>query len=339
MLSCLAAGGANAALLYLYRLARSKHFCVQTFGCCCLKIKSLMPYPPEEYRIPVQNNDSDPDPDDIDPSRIPEFEGMAEDPPDPVAASHYLSIDDADGPDVSDLVNGIGSHLDELRMRLVISLAAFVPMFILGFVIYQPLWKIIIRPLESTAPHLLRFQALGPSDGLIMAMRIAFAFALFISLPVWMGQIWSFIAPGLTGKEKKLLYLSLGSGTVLFVLGAALAYFIGVPFALEFLLPFNQSLDGWENAFTGTGYVDFVITCCAGFGIAFELPLVMAALAFAGIITASGVRAYWKIAILVVVVAAAIMTPPDPFTQMMLALPMIGLFAIGYFLVTLIAPE
>lgn len=321
---------ANAALLYqddtVFSLSR-------------LKTVYPMPYPPDEYRLESPDPDPDLNPDDVDPARIPEFEGMAEDPPDPVDDNTFSASRIPEDPTAENLLDGIGSHLDELRKRLAISLAAFVPLFILGFVLYQPLWKLIIRPLERAAPHLLRFQALGPSDGLIMAMRIAFAFALFISLPVWMGQLWSFIAPGLTRKEKRLLHLSLGSGTVLFILGAALAYFVGVPLALEFLLPFNQSLDGWENAFTGTGYVDFVITCCAGFGIAFELPLVMAALALAGIITAPAIRAYWKVAVIVVVIAAAVMTPPDPFTQTMLAVPMLGLFGIGYFLVKLIAPE
>ncbi len=248
--------------------------------------------------------------------------GMAEDPP-----------DDNDNDDGIGLMSGMGQHLDELRKRLIISLAVFAPLFIVGMLLYQTLWNIIIKPLERAGPHLLRFQALGPSDGLIMAMRIAFAFALFLSLPVWLSQIWNFVAPGLTGRERRLLYLSLGSGTVLFLIGAAMAYFAGVPLALEFLLPFNQSLSGWENAFTGSGYVDFVITCCAGFGIAFELPLVMTALALAGIITPKGVREWWRVIILAVVVCAAVMTPPDPFSQLMLAIPMVILFGIGYIMV------
>lgn len=288
-----------------------------------------MTYPPDAYNLPHEG-----DLDEVDPARLPEHEGMEEDPPDPPQPD-----DDDSGTILGVAFSGMGAHLDELRRRLIISLSVFVPLFVVGFVLYQTLWKIVIYPLENAAPHLLRFQALGPSDGLIMAMRIAFAFALFLSLPVWIAQIWSFVSPGLTSKEKRLLYLSLGSGTVLFILGAALAYFVGIPFALEFLLPFNQSLAGWENAFTGAGYVDFVITCCAGFGLAFELPLVMVALAFAGILTAPAIRAWWRPIILIVVVLAAIMTPPDPFTQMMLALPMLALFGIGYVLVKMIAPE
>lgn len=312
-----------------------------------------MSYPPEAYRLPPPH--SGPGPDEVPPDQIPELEGMEEDLP---AAGESLAEDmtgdkfvetatektgaEADG-GVGEVLDEtsekLGPHLDELRRRLVVSLAVFVPLFAAGLLLYQTLWRIVIMPLERAAPHLLRFQALGPSDGLLMAMRIAFAFAMFLSLPVWLGQLWSFVSPGLTGREKRLLYLSLGSGTVLFVLGAAMAYFVGVPFALEFLLPFNQSLAGWENAFTGTGYVDFVITCCAGFGLAFELPLVMVALAFAGMVTASGLRSWWRVIVLAVIVVAAVMTPPDPFTQMMLAIPMLGLFGIGYLLVKMIAPE
>lgn len=231
--------------------------------------------------------------------------------------------------------SGIGSHLDELRKRLIMSLAIFAPLFIIGVYLYQELWMLVIRPLDRASPDLARFQALNPSDGLVMAMRIAFAFALFISLPFLLIQIWAFVAPGLTQTEKRWLYLALGSGGLLFLIGAGLAYFVGIPFALEYLLPFNRSLSGWENQFTGTGYVDFVITCCLGFGIAFELPLVMLALGWAGILTPEGIRQWWRAVVLGVVFLAAILTPPDPFTQMLLALPMLVLFVLGYWLVKL----
>ncbi len=247
-----------------------------------------------------------------------EWEEMAEDSPESSAVPNLREM---------------GSHLEELRKRLFISLAVFVPLFILGLTFYQPLWRAIILPLDRAAPHLARFQALGPSDGLIMAMRIAFAFALFLSLPVWLGQIWNFIAPGLTGGEKRCLHLALGGGTLLFVAGAAVAYFAGVPMALEFLLPFNQSLAGWENAFTGGEYVDFIVTCCAGFGIAFELPLVMLALAWFGLLTPETLRAYWRPIVLAIFILAAVFTPPDPFTQLMLGLPLLLLFAVGCALV------
>lgn len=225
--------------------------------------------------------------------------------------------------------NGMGPHLDELRRRLIVSLAVFVPLFGIGLWLYRPLWNVVTLPLERAAPHLLRFQALTPSDGLIMAMRIAFAFALFLSLPVWLAQLLSFISPGLTASEKTRLHLGLAAGGGLFLLGVGIAYFAGIPLALGFLLPFNQSLPGWENAFTGAGYVDFIIVSCAGFGLAFELPLVMAALGWVGILTPEGLREWMRPAILIIVILAAILTPPDPFTQMILALPMLLLFFVG----------
>ena len=257
-----------------------------------------------------------------DPQRHPESEGMAEDSPADDGTVHLPSMRE------------LGSHLDELRRRLIVSLVVFFPFFILGLALYRTLWGIIILPLNRAAPHLLRFQALGPSDGLLMAMRIAFAFALFLSLPIWASQLWGFVSPGLTARERRWLHLSLGSGVILFCIGAAGAYALGIPFALEYLLPFNQSLDGWENAFTGKGYVDFVISCCFGFGLAFELPLVMFALGWAGLLTPEMLRRSWRVVIFIIFVAAAIMTPPDPFTQLLLALPMLVLFLLGYVLVT-----
>ena len=227
----------------------------------------------------------------------------------------------------------VGNHLDEMRRRLILCLAVFIPPFGLGMYLYRFLWKLVILPLERVHPDLLRFQALGPSDGLIMAMKIAFAFALFLSLPVWASQAWAFVSPGLTSAEKRWLYIGLGGGGLLFLIGAAFAYGVGLPFALEFLLPFNQSLAGWENSFTGAGYVDFVITCCAGFGFAFELPLVMLLLGWFNILTPETIREWWRVIVLAVFVLSALMTPPDPVTQILLAAPLLILFVVGYCLV------
>lgn len=281
--------------------------------------------------------------DDPDPDSLPESEGMAEDGVEP--QDHADPAPAAAAPTPPKRKSALpaweemGSHLDELRKRLVIGMSIFIPLFGIGLWLYSDLWLIIIRPLNRAAPHLLRFQALNPSDGLIMAMRIAFAFAFFLSLPVWLSQIWSFIAPGLTARERRYIHLSIGSGGILFCIGAAVAYFVGVPYALAYLLPFNQTLSGWENAFTGPGYVDFVITCCGGFGLAFELPLVMMALAWAGIITPELLREWWRVAVLVIFIIAAVITPPDPFTQLLLAIPMLVLFGLGYWLVKWVHPK
>lgn len=276
----------------------------------------------------------------IDPDRLPESEGMAEDPIEETATVPALPAPKTEEAEPLRLgLEGMGSHLEELRKRIVVCLAVFIPFFAAGLYFYRTLWEIVIRPLRQASPDTQMIQALSPSDGLIMAMRMAFALAVFLSLPVWLSQFWSFVSPGLTSTEKRWLYLCLGSGGVLFIIGACAAYFLGVPFALEFLLPFNQSMSGWENSFTGAGYVDFVITCCAGFGFAFELPLVMLALALAGILTPDLLREWWRVIILVIFIVAAILTPPDPFTQMLLALPMLVLFFVGYWLVKWAQPE
>ncbi|MDR0362391.1 MAG: twin-arginine translocase subunit TatC [Planctomycetota bacterium] len=241
--------------------------------------------------------------------------------------------EDDGGRVITDTVRNIGPHLDELRRRLVFSVLAFIPAFAVGLWLYQTLWDALLLPLRDASPHLMRFQALTPSDGLLLMMRIAFAFALFVSMPIWISQAWAFVSPGLSAGERRWLYLACGAGGVLFFMGVLVAYFGGIPLALGYLLPLNQTLAGWENSFTGGGYVDFIVTCCFGFGAAFELPLVMLVLGWAGLITPEGVRAWWRYVVLFVFVLSAVMTPPDPFSQLMLALPMLGLFFIGYFLV------
>lgn len=227
----------------------------------------------------------------------------------------------------------LGSHLTELRRRLIICVAISIPLFGIGMYLYRSLWDVVTHPLRLSAPHLLRFQALAPSDGLLMSMRISFGFALVLSLPVWTAQIWGFISPGLNGKERRWLYISLGGGSLLFFAGVTLAYFIGIPLGLEFLLPFNLTLANWENSFTGPDFVDFVMTCCIGFGIAFELPLLMLILGWINLITPAGLKEWWRVVTIAIVVMAAVFTPPDPFTQALLAVPMIILFWLGYGLV------
>ncbi|MDR1536178.1 MAG: twin-arginine translocase subunit TatC [Planctomycetota bacterium] len=264
---------------------------------------------------PDPSETSDPAPE---PEYPPESAAMAEDPPGTGTAEGRASWE------------GMGRHLEELRFRLAASLAVFAPFFGLGLWLYRELWALVMLPLERAAPGLARFQALDPSAGLVLTLRLAFAFALFLSLPVWLSQLWLFVAPGLTGRERRWLYLSLGAGGVLFVLGAILAYLAGVPLALAWLLPFNRSLEGWDNAFTGEGYVGFVMNCCLGFGLAFELPLLMLALGWFGILTPENLRAGWRGAILGIFVLAAVLTPPDPVTQLLLALPLLLLFGIGY---------
>ncbi|MCL2000999.1 MAG: twin-arginine translocase subunit TatC [Planctomycetes bacterium] len=257
------------------------------------------------------------------PDRLPETDAMQEDSePDPPDNSPRLPS-----------FGGIGSHLEELRKRLIISISVFIPSFAIGLWFYQSLWNAIILPLDRAAPHLQRFQALSPSDGLIMAMRIAFAFSLVLSLPVWMSQVWHFVVPGLTAAERRWLNLALGTGSVLFGIGVATAYFVGIPLALEYLLPFNQSMTGWENSFTGPGYVDFVITCCIGFGLAFELPLIMFVLGWSGLLTPGILAEWWRVVVLVIFILAAVLTPPDPFTQLLLALSLLVLFLFGWRLV------
>ncbi len=237
---------------------------------------------------------------------------------------------------LGEISQSIGPHLDELRRRLIIAAAAFVPAFIVGILLYTYLWDILLLPLADASPHLLRFQALSPSDGLILSMQIAFAFALIVSTPIWITQIWSFVAPGLTRHERRALYASLGSGGILFLLGVLAAYFYAVPLALGYLLPLNQSLTGWENSFTGEGYVGFVLTCCIAFGIAFELPLIMLVLGWIGLLSPEGIAAWWRQITLGIFVLAAVMTPPDPFSLLLLAIPMLGLFFLGFWLVKLV---
>ncbi|MDR3212162.1 MAG: twin-arginine translocase subunit TatC [Planctomycetota bacterium] len=227
----------------------------------------------------------------------------------------------------------LAPHLEELRWRLVISLAAFVPAFACGLLLYRRLWDILLTPLEKVDVSLVHFQALSPADGMILTLEVALAFALIVSTPVWVSQLWCFISPGLKARERRWFYLALGAGGALFFAGVLMAFYLALPLALGYLLPLNQSLTGWENSFTGSGYVNFIAGGAFAFGIAFETPLLMLVLAWLGLLTPAGIRSYWRQIVLGVFIMAAVLTPPEPLSQILLALPLLLLFGLGYLLV------
>jgi sec-independent protein translocase protein TatC len=238
----------------------------------------------------------------------------------------------------------IGDHLAELRVRLAICVGVFALAFFCGFIFYREMWDIIRLPIIWTAGQmgkepgdLIRFQGLGPIQGFVTIARIDLLLALVLTSPIVIYEIWRFVSPGLTRREKRAIFAILSFGSFMFALGAAIAFRFAVPIGLRFLLQFNAGLEQWNEQWTGQEYLGFVTMSCLGFGACFELPLVMMALARVGLITPEGVLRYWRHAVLLMVVLGAVFTPPDPFTQIMLASMLTALFFLGYGLMRLAA--
>ena len=227
----------------------------------------------------------------------------------------------------------LGEHLGELRMRLIRSIisVALGASAILAF--YDPVLKFLTRPYRELCKNRPDFKcdgslfALGPLDGLSARMKIAGYGGLIIALPVVLWQLWRFIVPALSKKEKKYTIPFIGSSVVLFVGGCALAYWT-LSRALEFLI----SWSGTEvnQAFQITKYVSLVILMVLAFGIGFLSPLLIVFLQLVGVLTPRTLIKQWRIAIVTIFFMAAIITPSgDPITLMALGLPLTLLYFVA----------
>lgn len=226
-------------------------------------------------------------------------------------------------------------HLIELRRRLVHSLIALLAAFLICFYFANPIFDFLVEPLaalwEGEEERRLIYTALH--EKFFTNIKVAFFSALFVSFPLVAGQVWMFVAPGLYRNEKMAFLPFLVATPVLFLMGAAMVYYIVMPVAWRFFAGFQQF--GAEGALpiellpkVGE-YLSLVMRLIFAFGISFELPVLITLLARVGLATSDGLKAKRRYAVVLAFVAAAILTPPDPLSQVGLAVPIIVLYEIS----------
>lgn len=237
-------------------------------------------------------------------------------------------------------------HLIELRRRLLWSMAAFLVAFGVCYHFSGPIYFFLAQPLadimrsRGEAPHLI-YTALY--EAFFTYIKVGFFGAAFISFPVMASQVWLFVAPGLYRSEKRALLPFLVATPVLFLLGAALAYYFVFPVAWRFFLSFETAggADGLaiELQAKVSEYLALVMKLIFAFGVAFELPVLLTLLAKVGIVTTQGLRRYRRYAYVGCFVVAAILTPPDVITQCGLAIPLILLYEISILSARMVEPK
>lgn len=221
-------------------------------------------------------------------------------------------------------------HLEELRRRLIIIIIAVIVGAVVGFVLSKPVLDFLRAPLPAGYEKLY-FTTVGGAFGAYL--KIAFFVGIALAMPVILYEIWRFVTPGLTVRERRLVWPLLSAGLVLFAIGMAVGYVI-VPFALTFLLSFAEP--GLAPLLTINEYIGFITTVMLAFGLMMEFPIVLIALARVGILSYERVARQRRMIILGIVIFAVVVTPGgDPFSPTILGSVMYVLFEISLLIIRL----
>jgi sec-independent protein translocase protein TatC len=236
-------------------------------------------------------------------------------------------------------------HLKELRSRLIWSVLAFVLAMLLCYFIWNPIFDFLTQPIchslekrgQTCGLILLKLQ-----EGFFVAMRIAFFGGFVLAFPVVGYQLWRFVAPGLYRSEKSALLPFLVASPVMFLIGAGFAYYIILPWAFDFFLGFQQgplalpddpSATATATATAVAGAVESTKQPWAGIVFHFQLPVALTLMGKAGLVSSEGLASVRRYAVIVILVLAAMVTPPDVISQIVLFSVIYGLYEVSIFLV------
>ena len=235
------------------------------------------------------------------------------------------------------------SHLTELRSRLIKSFIFLLLTFIVCYFFSAEIYSFLVKPysnaiIENNLDRRLIFTALH--EAFLTYLKVAFFASFFITSPIFLTQIWKFVAPGLYKNEKRALLPYLIATPVLFLLGGMLVYYLVMPLAIKFFLSFESVGDASSIAIQLEAkvneYLSLVMRLIFAFGISFQLPVVLSLLARVGFIDSKYLRTRRKYVIVIMFALAAILTPPDPITQIGLALPLLILYELSILTVKMI---
>jgi len=220
-------------------------------------------------------------------------------------------------------------HLIELRSRLLWSFLTLAIAFGICLYFARPIFAFLVQPLLASGQTKLIYTAIF--EAFFVEIKVAFFAASFCSFPVFATQLWRFVAPGLYKKERNAFLPFLLATPVLFIIGASMAYFIAIPVALEYLLGFGGNVGGvQQEALPGVdNYLGFVMKFIFGFGISFLLPVLLMLLERAGIVTLEQLRGARRYAIVGAFTIAAVLTPPDVVSQLLLGIPLCILYELA----------
>ena len=228
--------------------------------------------------------------------------------------------------DIDETKQPLLEHLIELRRRLLYSLATLVVCFFICFAFAKKIFAVLVQPLLRAGQGKLIYTDIF--EAFFTQVKVALFAAIMLAFPVIATQLWRFIAPGLYAREKKAFLPFLLLTPVFFAGGACFAYFVAMPWALHFLLSYQGNIGGiQQEALPGVGnYLTFVTRFLFGFGAAFLMPILLMILERAGIVTREQLTKSRRYAIVASAAVAAVLTPPDVVSMLLLLIPLYGLY-------------
>ncbi|MGL4768043.1 MAG: twin-arginine translocase subunit TatC [Formosimonas sp.] len=229
------------------------------------------------------------------------------------------------------------SHLLELRTRMVRAISAILLVFLVLLYWRNDIFALFSQPLLAHLPAGSRMISTEVTSNFFVPLKFVLWVAFVVALPVVLHQMWAFVAPGLYAREKQLVVPIIASSYVLFLVGSAFAYFLVFPTVFKFMAELTPL--GVEMATDIDAYLSFGLTTFLAFGLTFEVPIVVVVLVRLGFVTVAQLRAARPYTIVGAFVIAAVVTPPDVASQLLLAVPLVLLYEVGVFVARWFAPR
>ncbi|MCF4098283.1 twin-arginine translocase subunit TatC [Maritalea mediterranea] len=245
---------------------------------------------------------------------------------------------ESDDQEIAESEAPLMEHLVELRQRLIYSLAAIAVFFVVAFFFASQIFNVLLGPFERAVGNIEDVELIytAPQEFFFTQLKVALFTAIFLAFPLIATQIYRFIAPGLYKRERKAFLPFIVATPILFVLGASLVYFGVMPLALKFFISLEQTGSGQASIQMVTRvseYLSLTMTLLLAFGFCFQLPVVLVLLATAELISSDNLKSWRKYAIVGILTLAAFLTPPEPMTQIGLAVPVFLLYELSIFAV------
>ena len=226
-------------------------------------------------------------------------------------------------------------HIEEMRTRLLYSMLAIIILFFLCFAFAEHLLAFLRVPLEQALPEqaeILHFTS--PLEVFLANLKVSFLCALVLSCPIWLYHFWRFTAPALMNKERRYLLPFIIVSVALFWLGISFCYYVILPLALDFLI--TVGMKAGTPIIKVSDYIALLIVLIFCFGLVFETPLILVLLSLLGLVTADELRRQRRIVLIGTVILAALLTPPDPISQIGLAVPIYSMYELSIIVIALL---